>query len=235
VTGRPRILTGPRSWITLAVALAVVAVIALVVAVTGQQRAPQPAAATGAAPSSSESVPGPGSTTAEQPPPQQPADDEASTPVARPVAVHIPSIDVSSRLITVGLNPDGTLEVPEPGPDYDKAAWFRESPRPGEVGPAVIEGHVDSAANGPSVFFDLGRLAPGDRVQVDRADGSTAVFEVYDVRTFPKDDFPTLQVYGNTEGPELRLITCGGPFDSSVRSYEDNVVVFASLVDTRAA
>ena len=158
-----------------------------------------------------------------------------STPVAAPAAIQIPAIDVKSVLMTVGLNPDGTLEVPQPGPDYDKAAWFRGSPRPGEVGPAVIEGHVDSAANGPSIFYDLAQLAPGDRVEVDRKDGSTAMFEVYDVRTYPKDDFPTLDVYGNTDGPELRLITCGGPFDTEARSYLDNVVVFASLVDSPPA
>lgn len=165
------------------------------------------------------------------PAPAAPAPGTAeAAPVARPVSVRIPAIEVRSELITVGLNPDGTLEVPQPGPDYDKAAWFRGSPRPGQTGPAVIEGHVDSAANGPSVFYDLGKLSPGDRVQVGREDGSTATFEVYDIQLFPKDDFPTLAVYGNTDGPELRLITCGGPFNSEARSYEDNVVVFASMV-----
>ena len=113
----------------------------------------------------------------------------------------IPAIGVQSELITLGLNPDGTLAVPEPGPDYDKAAWFDGSPRPGDIGPAVIEGHVDSAANGPSVFYRLGELAVGDRVDVTRADGSVVTFEVYEVRVVPKDDFPTLDVYGNTDGP----------------------------------
>jgi sortase (surface protein transpeptidase) len=180
-------------------------------------------------------VPGPRSDAPGSAPPPPAGETAPATPVAMPIAVRIPAIEVQSELITVGLNPDGTLEVPQPGPDYDKAAWFRESPRPGETGPAVIEGHVDSAANGPSVFYDLGRLVPGDRVEVDREDGSTATFEVYDVQTFPKDDFPTLAVYGNTDGSELRLITCGGPFDSEARSYEDNVVVFAALTDTSTA
>ena len=161
-------------------------------------------------------------------PPPEPTAAEVAAPA--PVAVHIPAIDVSSELITVGLNPDGTLEVPQPGPDYDKAAWFEGSPRPGETGPAVIEGHVDSAANGPSVFYELGAVAPGDRVEVARADGSSVTFEVYDVRVVPKDDFPTLAVYGNTAGSELRLITCGGPFDSSSGHYVDNTVVFARQV-----
>ena len=155
---------------------------------------------------------------------------EAAPPVALPASVSIPAIGVESELITLGLNPDGTLAVPQPGPDYDKAAWFDGSPRPGDVGPAVIEGHVDSAANGPSVFYELGALVAGDRIDVTRDDGTVVVFEVYEVRVVPKDDFPTLDVYGNTDGPELRLITCGGPFDSTAGSYVDNVVVFASQV-----
>jgi LPXTG-site transpeptidase (sortase) family protein len=154
----------------------------------------------------------------------------AALPVSLPVSLRIPAIDVRTGLITLGRNPDGTLGVPQPGPDYDKAAWFDGSPRPGEIGPAVIEGHVDSAANGPSVFYSLGALVPGDRIEVTRADGSTVAFRVDEVRVVPKDDFPTLEVYGNTDGPELRLITCGGPFDSAAGHYEDNVVVFAGQV-----
>ena len=168
-------------------------------------------------------VPGPSAPTAD------PSENGAPAPAALPASVSIPAIDVTSELITLGLNPDGTLAVPQPGPDYDKAAWYDGSPRPGDPGPAVIEGHVDSAANGPSVFYELGSLVAGDRVDVTREDGSIATFEVYEVRVVPKDDFPTLEVYGNTEGPELRLITCGGPFDSTAGSYEDNVVVFARL------
>jgi LPXTG-site transpeptidase (sortase) family protein len=146
------------------------------------------------------------------------------------VSIRIPSIEVRSDLLTLGANPDGTLQVPRPGPDYDKAAWFDGSPRPGNTGPAVIEGHVDSAENGPSVFYSLGALTAGDRIEVARADGSTVAFEVHDVRVVPKNDFPTFEVYGNTAGPELRLITCGGPFDGASGHYEDNVVVFARRV-----
>ncbi len=149
--------------------------------------------------------------------------------VAEPVAVRIPAIGVESDLIKLGLNPDGTLEVPQPGPDYDKAGWFTGSPAPGAVGPAVIEGHIDSAANGPSVFFELGAVAPGNEIEVDRADGTTVRFVVDKVASYPKDEFPTLEVYGNTDGPELRLITCGGDFDSARGSYRDNTVVFAHL------
>lgn len=157
------------------------------------------------------------------------SDAGATAPL--PTAVRIPAIDVRSDLITVGLNPDGTLEVPQPGPDYDKAAWFDGSPRPGEVGPSVIEGHVDSARGGPSVFYSLGALTPGDQVEVARQDGSRVVFAVREVRVYPKDEFPTYEVYRNTSGPELRLITCGGEFDRSTGHYRDNTVVFAEQVE----
>lgn len=178
------------------------------------------------------SSPDPGSAVAGVPAPsvtpQAQVEDVAPAPL--PVSLSIPAIDVSSDLITLGLATDGTLEVPQPGPDYDKAAWFDGSPRPGAQGPAVIEGHVDSAADGPSVFYELGALAVGDRIDVAREDGSVVTFQVNDVRAYPKDEFPTLEVYGNTAGPELRLITCGGPFDSTAGSYVDNTVVFASMV-----
>ena len=171
-----------------------------------------------------------GSSSEPAPSTTQAAPAEVAPPAALPASVSIPAIGVQSELITLGLNPDGSIAVPQPGPDYDKAAWFDGSPRPGDVGPAVIEGHVDSAENGPSVFYELGALAVGDRADVTRADGTVVTFEVYEVRVVPKDDFPTLEVYGNTDGPELRLITCGGPFDSAAGSYEDNVVVFARMV-----
>ena len=148
-------------------------------------------------------------------------------PRIRPTEIRIPSIGVTSEVTVVGLNPDGTLEVPQPGPDYDKAAWYRGSPTPGQIGPAVIEGHVDSAENGPSVFYDLGRVTAGDTVEITREDGSVVTFVVDEVRTFPKNDFPTVTVYGNTERPELRLITCGGEFDSTQGHYLNNTVVFA--------
>lgn len=212
--------------------LAVVAVLlllgggtAVVVGVLGQDAdPPAPAAAQAAGTTAPSTVPAPVSPEAAN---AGPPSTGAAVPAALPSAVRIPAIGVQSELITVGLNPDGTLEVPQPGPDYDKAAWFDGSPRPGDPGPAVIEGHVDSAANGPSVFYDLGTVVPGDQVEVSRDDGTVATFVVYDVRVVAKDEFPTLEVYGNTEGPELRVITCGGPFDSTAGSYTDNVVVFA--------
>lgn len=154
----------------------------------------------------------------------------APTPVAAPVALTIPAIGVSTTLQQLGLAPNGALELPPPGPLYDIPGWYRDSPAPGAIGPAIIAGHVDSAANGPSVFFRLGALRPGDQITVRLADGSTAVFAVDSVRAFAKSAFPTALVYGNTDVPALRLITCGGALDRSTGHYEDNVVVLAHLL-----
>lgn len=147
-----------------------------------------------------------------------------------PVRLDIPAIDVRSSLLRLGQTSDGALEVPSPGPDYDKAAWYRYSPTPGSLGPAVLLGHVDSAAEGPSVFFRLGELEPGEAISVTRADGSVARFEVDEVRRYPKNAFPTERVYGDIDHAGLRILTCGGPFDAAAGHYLDNIVVFASLV-----
>lgn len=136
---------------------------------------------------------------------------------------------MTSPLTSVGLAGNGELQVPKPGPDYDKAAWFRGSPAAGEVGPAVIEGHVAGKANGPSVFYRLGDRKPRNTVLVTRKEGTVARFAVYAVRLYPKNSFPRLKVYGNTSDRELRLITCGGRFNPSRKTsgYRSNVVVFA--------
>lgn len=157
------------------------------------------------------------------------APEFATLPASEPVSVRIPSIDVDSPLHALGLKDDGTLEVPT-GELLDEAAWYDGSPTPGESGPAVIEGHVTSPRSGPSVFFELGALTKGDLVEVDRADGLTATFEVYGAKSFPKNEFPRTTVYGNTAGPELRLITCGGVYDDERGTHLDNIVVFARLV-----
>jgi hypothetical protein len=128
----------------------------------------------------------------------------------------------------VGLTPENALEVPAPGPHYDEAAWYRHSPTPGSLGPAVILGHVDSAT-GPSVFFRLGEMQRGDRISITRADGSVAVFLVDQVHRYAKNDFPTEVVYGDIDHAGLRILTCGGAFDDSTGHYLDNIVVFASL------
>ncbi|WP_222194942.1 class F sortase [Modestobacter italicus] len=221
-----------RTWTALAVALAIVALVAVVVVVTGQQQAPQPAATGDRAQSSAPA------TTVAPPAPSSGAPSTAAAtpdqPVAAPVAVSIPAIDVSSDLLRLGLNDDGTVEVPPLGPD-DQAGWYERGPAPGAVGPAVLLGHVDSAEHGPGVFFDLGALRPQDEVRVSRADGTTAVFAVDRVERHPKDDFPTIAAYGDTPDAQLRLITCGGDFDSAARSYLDNVIAFATLVRTEPA
>ena len=156
---------------------------------------------------------------------------EATMSRSRPVSIDIPSIGVHSSLLSLGVNADNTVQVPS-GRGYDQAGWYRFSPMPGSLGPAVILGHV-SGTRGASVFFELGRLRPGDRVKVTRRDGSVAIFEATRVRRYPKIRFPTQLVYGNTDHPALRLITCGGLFDSTTGHFVDNVVVFASLVGSR--
>jgi len=142
----------------------------------------------------------------------------------------IPAIGVTSSLLHLGQTAAGAIQVPSPGPDYNRAGWYRYSPTPGSVGPAVIAGHVDSAADGPSVFYRLGALRPHDRILVTRADGSVAVFAVDAVRRYTKKAFPAKVVYGDTDRAALRLITCGGPFDRSTGHYLDNIVVLASLL-----
>jgi len=144
---------------------------------------------------------------------------------ARPVWLSVPKLGIRTSLIGLGLNKNGTLQVPS---STAVAGWFTGSPRPGMVGSAVIAGHVDSRA-GLGIFFWLRTLRPGERVYVGRADGTMAVFTVTAVRTYPKDRFPTAAVYGSVPDAELRLITCGGVFDRSLGSYLSNVVVFARL------
>ena len=153
---------------------------------------------------------------------------------SRPVTLEIPKIGVKTAVGEVGLNRDGTIQVPPLFAKPSEAAWYRYSPTPGQVGPSVIVGHVDNIY-GPAVFFRLGSLVPGDHVEVTLADGTTATFVVDGVRRYPKASFPTAAVYGPTDYPALRLITCGGPFDYSTRHYLDSTVVFASLASAKPA
>lgn len=145
-----------------------------------------------------------------------------------PVTLDIPTIGVHTSLTSLGLNPDGTIELP-PLKGNAPAGWYRYLATPGESGPAVILGHVDSARDGPAVFYRLRELRKGDQLSVIRADGSTARFTVRSVAKYSKNHFPSQAVYGPVTDPELRLITCGGSFDPVRRRYRDNIVVFAAL------
>lgn len=221
-------MSGRRSrLILLAVIAAVAGLILVVVAVRAQKSAPQPPRSVGSINSDSSS----------------PSDTPSGTPSAspttkpplkasKPVSISIPAIGVKSEVLPIGKAKDGTLAVPQPGPDLNKAAWYKNSPTPGQPGPSIIEGHVDSQS-GPSVFFDLGKMRPGNKISVTREDGMVAVFTVNAVRDFQKSKFPTDLVYGSPDlsKPELRLITCSD-FNQSIRHHTGNEVVFAHLTAT---
>jgi len=144
---------------------------------------------------------------------------------SKPVRLEIPAIGVSTPLLRLGLEPDGAMQVPT---DFARAGWFAEGPAPGQEGPSVIAGHVDSKT-GPAVFYRLRDLRPGDPVLVERADGSRLRFLVERSRSYPKTTFPTQEVFGPVPAAALRLITCGGEFDRARGSYRENLVVFARL------
>ena len=148
--------------------------------------------------------------------------------VPRPVSLTIPVIGVKTQLMTLGLAAGGAMQVP-PLAEAAVAGWYTGSPRPGAVGSAIIVGHIDSMT-GPGVFYRLPELRRGDDVYVKRADGTTAEFRVTSVQTYLKDHFPTQTVYGPTPDAELRLITCGGAFDSVTGHYLSNIVVYATEV-----
>ena len=161
------------------------------------------------------------------PPPEQEPGSEPGMAVSPPVSVAVPVIGVGSELIELGLNEDGTVEVP-PGDPGAPAGWYVHSPTPGERGPAVLLGHVNATDGGPGVFARIEDLVPGDRIEVPRADGTTAVFTVTGGQEYDKDEFPSEAVYGNTDGAELRLVTCDG-YDPATGVFESNYVVYAKL------
>ena len=142
-----------------------------------------------------------------------------------PVRLQIAAIGVDSDLMRLGLRRDRTLQVP---PGGFPAGWYTGMPTPGELGTAIIVGHVDM--NGPGVFYRLHSLEVGDKVTITRADGSKPVFRVTRVSKFPKSQFPTSLVYGQVDHAALRLITCGGSFNTRTGHYEDNIVAFADLI-----
>lgn len=151
----------------------------------------------------------------------------AYAPVAR---VAIPSIKADAPVVDVNLDPDGWIEAPPPQ-DPNLAGWYRNGIAPGQLGTSVVVGHVDNLA-GPAVFHSLGSLKKGDRIEISRSDDRVAVFEVYRVQVFAKNDFPGARVYGDTGKAELRVITCGGG-STKANGHDGNVVVFARLVGTR--
>jgi len=148
-------------------------------------------------------------------------------PKSIPTHISIASQGIDTDLTPVGLNPDGSIELP-PVLDW-VAGWYKYGPTPGELGPAVIVGHVDSYEN-ISVFWNLRYVKPGDSIEVTRTDGRAAHFKVTQLSQYDQHDFPTDTVYGNTSDAELRVITCGGTFDTGTGHYTENTVVYATLV-----
>jgi hypothetical protein len=212
---------------------------AIGVAVSSQHHAPQPAR-------SAAGVTGPGSTPAGAPAPASSVPlpwagetaqqlEAAAGPVlprSVPVSLQIPALGVSSTVMRLGLSSDGTMQVPPLFGQPSEAGWYEYSPTPGQPGPSVIVGHVDTY-KGPSVFYRLGTARPGEEVDVGLADRTTAVFRVTGVREYTKAGFPSGTVYGPTSNAALRLITCGGNYDATTGHYLGSTVVFASLVSGR--
>jgi hypothetical protein len=149
-------------------------------------------------------------------------------PASQPLRVQIPALGVTSEVMRLGLARDGSMEVP---PAAYPVGWYDRSPTPGQLGPAVLAGHVDWDGE-PGAFYGLSELLPGDAVVVDRADGTVATFRVDRVEEHDKDEFPSDDVYGDIDSAGLRLITCGGAFDDDTGDYRQNVIVFATLVPT---
>lgn len=211
------------------------------IAAAAQNHAPQPTpaqagtigpAATAAPPATPST--GPDSAAAGPAKPQPAHTSQLALARSQPTAIDIPAIGVNSGLLTLGLNRNGTIQVPPLFAKPSKAAWYRYSVTPGQAGTSVIEGHIDTY-QGPSVFYRLGALKPGEKIDVTLADRMVAVFQVTGVRQYPKTSFPTLAFYGDTSYPSLHLITCGGDFDPATRQYLSSTVVYASLVSAHAA
>ena len=166
----------------------------------------------------------------------------APAPAVRPATIRIPKIGVMSTLVPLGLTEAGELAVP-PVDRPERAGWYAgadpefdgDEILPGQVGPAVVAGHVDGIGPDgrkgfPGVFKRLSEIVPGDEIQIERDDGVTLMFSVYAVERHAKDAFPTDRVYAPTAEPELRAITCGGQWNPATRHYEDNWIVWARLV-----
>ncbi|MGC5020611.1 class F sortase [Micromonospora sp. DT47] len=152
-------------------------------------------------------------------------------PGSPPTRIAISSIDLRAPVHHVGIAPDGSIAVPDVA-RAQEAGWYDQGPTPGQYGPAVIVGHVDTST-GPAVFHGLKELRAGDTVEVTREDRKVAVFEVDQVERYGKDRLPVDEIFGDFSRPNLRLITCGGRWVGGQTGYADNVVVYASLVKAR--
>ncbi|MFB7515185.1 class F sortase [Streptomyces sp. NPDC056144] len=152
-------------------------------------------------------------------------------PYSAPVRLRIPETDVDTPMMRLGLGANGSLDVP-PAADRNMAGWYGDGTPPGAKGTAIVAGHVDNA-QGPAVFYTLGALKKGHRIEVDRQDGRTAVFTVDAVEVYANKDFPDRKVYGGTDRAEIRLITCGGGFSEKGGGYQGNVVAFGHLIGVR--
>ncbi|GAB3799555.1 hypothetical protein GCM10028798_12910 [Humibacter antri] len=192
-------------------------------AIWGNPAPPQPPASAATPTRTPTTTPTPTSPAA----PRPPATVGPILPASLPTHLSVPAIGVDTALIQLGQNTDGTVQVP-PLTANSPAGWYQKSPTPGQVGPAVILGHVDTPA-GRSVFYNLGKLRQGDQISVTRADNTVAVFTIDKVAEYPKNAFPQFAVYGNTNNAQLRLITCGGAYNEAIEHYVDNIVVYASL------
>lgn len=216
--------------------LTIAAVVLAVVAIAGQQHPSSPAASAAnparegdLAPATSVATPTSGT------PARAPAVVGQVLPRSAPVRLDVPRLGIrGASLVTLGLAKDRSIEVP-PVEANSPAGWFDGSPTPGQLGPSIILGHVDSATAGPAIFYRLSTLRPGDTATVTRADHTVAVFRVDSVEEYAKSAFPTRQVFGNTDHAALRLITCGGKFNPAKASYESNIVVYAHLASSHRA
>jgi len=168
----------------------------------------------------------------EQSPVSEIATSAAESLYARsePVRLRIPKINLDTTFVApLGLNADKTVSVPD---SYEQVGWYTYGATPGEIGPAVILGHVDSY-KGAAVFYHLGQLEKGDEVEVTRADGTVATFVVTDMERKPQDNFPTERVYGPIDYAGLRLVTCTGIYDHGILRYSHNLIVYAELKKTQ--
>ncbi|MFI0352181.1 class F sortase [Actinomadura sp. 9N407] len=157
--------------------------------------------------------------------------DGRALPPSSPARIEVPGIGVDAPVTRVGLNGDGTVEVP-PLRQAERVGWYEQGPAPGSRGPAVLLGHYDGT-EGPAVFYRLRQVRPGARIRVTRQDRSVAVFQVDATERVPKWEFPRVRVYGNVRYAGLRLVTCGGEYDEGDRSYQDNLIVYAHLTGER--